>query len=459
VARALSPQGAHFKARPRSSASSEPLPASGRGGVRRRKVAILWVTTIVGVYVLTLVGLLSLGRHITLPDEALANATSSGGLNASVRELVGRGDPSDFLIDYASAHALVHGGNAYGITANLVRGVGPAWPVETANPHPPTTLTLVLPATLLDYQDALAAWDLLMIFALAGTIYLLGARLSLAITLGLVIGLTFPGAYGISNSVPIIGLGIAIAYRWRDTPAVAGLGVALAAAPKSSGLLLVAAFLVSGRIRAIGWTAFWYGLAAVIPLAFDHHVWSRYFKAGLAAVTANSNRGDNASLLHLGRSWGMPDVATLAIIATIVGAVALLRRDLFWPSTWAMVATLPIAWMYSLMTFLPLVVWAVVRCSRRSASLAILASGFTLASAPLGTWGTVVFPIVTLVMLVLLTTASANDPGTAFWIPRWLDPFPPSRVTDLQMSPADKQANIQRFSADSSIGDGLRSAR
>ena len=434
VAQAPVPHGRHVKDRPHSLAGSRRLATLRERGTRRRTAAALWIIATVGVFALTLVALLFTGRHVTLPDEAQGNVTGNGGMNAAVRELVGRGDPSDFLIDYASTHALLHGGNAYGITADIVRHVGPEWPVETANPHPPTNLTLVLPFMMLGYNDALAAWDLCMIFVLIGTIYVLGVRLPIAAALGIAVGLTFPGAYGISNSVPVIGLGIAIAYRWRDNPAIAGLGLALAAAPKSSGLLLLVPFLVSGRIRVAGWGALYYGLTAVIPLAFDHHVWSGYFHAGLSAVTANSNRGDNASLLHLGRSWGIPNDATFAVIAVIVCAVAFLTRDFFWPIAWAAVAALPIAWMYSLITFLPLVVWAVVRCPRRSAGLAILVGGFTVASAPLGRWPTFVFPLVTFLVLVLLITARASEPGEIFWIPTRFDPFRSSSVSDSAVS-------------------------
>ena len=225
------------------------------------------------------------------------------------------------------------------------------------------------------------------------------------------------GAYGISNNVPLIGLGIALAYRFRNSPRLAGLGVALAAAPKASGLLMVVPFLVAGRIRTVGWTALWYGLVALIPLSFDSRVWSHYFKAGLTAVNDNAQRGDNGSLLHLGRSWGVPDVATVAVLAVIVCAVALLRRDLYWPLAWAVVATLPIAWVYSLLTFLPLIVWAVVRCPRRSAKSGHRGRRPHLghdASRHMG--NNSVFPIVTVTVLVLLITAKRGAPDQSLWL-------------------------------------------
>jgi hypothetical protein len=288
--------------------------------------------------------------------------------------------------------------------------------VQTANPHPPTVLALMLPTVLLTYRVALAAWALAMIFVFAATFWVLGVKTVPALALGVAAGLTFPGAYGISNVVPIIGLGIAIAYRWRDNPMIAGLGIALAAAPKSSGLLLVVPFLLSGRVRATLSAAMWYGITAVVPLIMDPHIWSNYFSAGLSAVAGNSRRGDNASLLHVAHNWGVPHAATVLVIAGLALGVALVRKDLFWPAAWSMVASLPVAWMYSALTFTPLIVWAILRSPRRSAPLAILAIGFTVGSAPLGNWGPIAFPIVTAIVLVLLLTAEPERPPRAFWL-------------------------------------------
>ncbi len=243
------------------------------------------------IYVVVLMVLLFVGHHVTLLNEAQQNTPSSGGLNAVFRELIGRGDPGDLLIDYVSAHALIHGGDPYGITAQLLHTIGLSWPVETANPHPPTVLTLVLPTVLFSYPVVLGGMELAMIFVLIGTarVPVCGSRTQSRS--GSRSGLTFPGAYGIGNVVPIVGLGIAISYRWRNSPIIAGIGISLAAVPKASGLLLVVPFVLSGRRRAVGWTALWYGLTALVPVAFDHHVWNHYFKAGVAAVNATRTGG------------------------------------------------------------------------------------------------------------------------------------------------------------------------
>jgi hypothetical protein len=413
--------------------AEEVNPRAGRTGCPRSRLTrgALWVAATLGSYVVVLAILLYLGRHVSLPSERQLNSQVTGGLNVATRELIGRGDPTDFLVDYASARALVAARDPYDVSARLIHDIGLNWPVGTANPHPPTAVTLVMPTTLLPYHIALAAWELAMIYAIVGTMWLLRVRLLYAIPAGIAIGLTYPGAYGISNIVPVIGLGIAIAYRWRNMPVIAGLGIALAAAPKSSGLILVIPFLLAGRLRTVGWTAFWYGLFATIPLMLDHHIWSAYLKAGTLAIRLNENHVSNGSLLYLGRSSGLPDVVSLGILGIIVCLVAIARRDMFWPVAWATVAMLPIAWMYSLMTFLPMIVWAIVRSPRRSAGLAILAVAFTVSAAPQSLWTPIAFPIVAAIVLLLVVTAETDARGEAVWLPPRFDPFKSWPVLDV----------------------------
>jgi hypothetical protein len=68
------------------------------------RTSVVEALLLVLLYVVALVMLLHIGPHISLPDEGQANGMSRGALNAATRELVGRGDPTDFLVDYASVH-------------------------------------------------------------------------------------------------------------------------------------------------------------------------------------------------------------------------------------------------------------------------------------------------------------------------------------------------------------------
>src|SRR5207302_9731669 len=217
---------------------------------------------LVALYVLLLLGFSRLAPLVTVPDEAIALTPAGGGLGAAVHLLLGRPGGTDFLVDYASAYALVHQGDAYEIAEKLSERVGAPWPVSTANTHPPTMLPFILPFLAGDYGSALGAWSLAMLFVLILSVRFLEMHWLVAIGVGVALAVSFPGAYGIGNPVPLIGLGIAIAYRWRNHPLIAGLGIAIAAAPKISGILIVIPFLLSRRFKAVAVAAGVYGVMA-----------------------------------------------------------------------------------------------------------------------------------------------------------------------------------------------------
>jgi len=155
----------------------------------------------------------------SLPDDGPGLPPEAGPVHVALDELGGKEVPTDYLVDYASARALRDRRDPYAISAGLIEVVGgPPWPIEIANPHPPTLLAIALPFSLLPYRTSLAAWSMAMVFAYVFTLYFAGLRFNLAVPFGIGVALTFPGAYGIGNPVPIIGLGIALAYRFRNTP-------------------------------------------------------------------------------------------------------------------------------------------------------------------------------------------------------------------------------------------------
>ncbi len=399
----------------------------GRLRSRALSVAGLWV----GAYLVGVVALHYIGLHLRLAADTAGGGDASGGFVPALRQLLGRVDRRDFYVDYASAHALTHGLDAYDKSSILFHGIGPAWAVNGPNPHPPTLLTLVLPFTVLHYGGALAAWALAMVFALILTVHLVGVRLSYAIGIGIGLSVTFPGAFGIGNPVPIIGLGVALAYRYRDRPLVAGLGIALAAMPKGSGVILVLPFLAAARIRTALYAAGFYLVAALVPLFFQGNVWHRYLSYGTKSITANANdRADNASLLYLAHAhFGWSHQVTVVFLVLVTIGLAFVQRDLFWPVVWAMVALLPIGWMYSLLTLVPLVVRAVLTAPRRTVGLAALATGITVASPPSGLWPTRTYPLV--LLLVAGICVLARPPSPTLWFERWTRPRLARRPSSL----------------------------
>jgi hypothetical protein len=202
-------------------------------------------------YPLILVALWAVSSHVTLPTEDRALDPGQGGVGVAAHLLLGRGGGTDFLADYASAHALVHHVDPYTETGDLVTRLGLDWSVSTANPHPPTQVSITMPFLALSYPWALTAWALAMVYVVAATMRLVGVPLLIAIAIAIGLALSFPGAYAIGNPVAIVGLGIAMAWRWRYDPVLAGAGIAVAAAPKASGLLLMVPFLFARRLRVV----------------------------------------------------------------------------------------------------------------------------------------------------------------------------------------------------------------
>jgi hypothetical protein len=371
---------------------------------------------VVAGYALVLLTLRAVAGHVTFPEEELGMAPGAGGVGVVAHQLLGRGGGTDFLIEYGSAYALTHGANAYDNGANLFKLFGENWPVYNANPHPPTIMTLVLPFTSIHYRWALAAWVLAMILALVATIRLVGTGWGIAALAGLGLAVTMPGAYAIGNVVPLIGLGAALAYRFRDEPLLAGLGIAIAAAPKISGLVLLIPFVLAGRIRAVVWGLAILALLAAVPAMLSGAVWSQYLDAGVRGIAVNAARSDNASWIRLAQRSGISTFVPLAVIGVVAILMALHTRDTFWPMVWVMVASLPIAWLYSLITLIPIGVWVLRRSRRWPAGLVVAAAALTLGTPPGGThWPVVIFPVVTVLVAAAVLGAPRVVPAE-FWI-------------------------------------------
>lgn len=374
--------------------------------VRKGIVAVL-------IYLSVAVFMALVVRGVELPDEKAGMDATFGSFNAFLQETSGKRVLTDFQVDFGSAVALVHGQDPYEPSGAIFDRYGmPAWGIALANPHPPTTIAVVLPFTVLSYQNALTAWTVLMVFAVIATIALMGVRPAYAAPIGVAICVIWPGAYAIGNVVPLIGLGIALAYRFRDHPLLAAVGLTVAAAPKASGLILLVPFLLTLRWKPVLWTAGFMAVLAVVPLLFYPATWSRYLDVGVESIALNAARTDNGSLLNLASTLGIPSaVAGVLLVAVAVGA-AFLIKDAYWPTVWLVVALLPIAWMYSLITLLPLFIAAVRRPNPWGVGAVALGTALTVGSPPLGAaWPPKVVPLVVLCALVALLQVRED----AFW--------------------------------------------
>lgn len=360
------------------------------------------------VYLVVVAVCLTVGSKTGILEDGAGIDTEAPPPETTLKQVLGRHVRTDFLADFASARALRAGTDPYLPMSELIsRAGGPPWRLKGANPHPPTLLGIVLPLTFLGYGAALCVWSVGMILLLVGTLRLGRLRWGYAVPAGVFLGCVWPGAMAVGNPVPLTAFGIALAYRFRASHWLAGTGIALAAAPKLSGAVIALAFLVASQWRAIAVAAGGLAIAAVTPFVLFGGVWSSYLDAGGQAIRFNARRPDNAAIFNVGLPPGM----TVLLLVVSAVAVAVRRRDAFWPAAWLTVALLPIAWMYSLIALVPMALHAATGRRRLAVGCVAAAALLTFSSPPLGEWSTRVFPLI--VALVLAALLFSDAPG--FW--------------------------------------------
>jgi hypothetical protein len=150
------------------------------------------------------------------------------------------------------------------------------------------------------------------------------------------------------------------------------------------------------------WTAGFLLVLALVPIALFSDTWGRYLDDGVLAITANSARNDNAAILHLAGSVGIPAWLAVMLLMAVAAVIVLIIRDTFWPIVWLMIALLPVAWMYSLLTLIPLFCAVVRRPTPWGVGPVVLAAALAASSPPFGMWPTAVWPVVLLLGAVAL---------------------------------------------------------
>ena len=100
----------------------------------------------------------------------------AGGIRTAAAQLRGSGPPVDLVQDYVGARDLARGRDAYPVLTRAFASVGLAWPAGHRSTHPPTAFLLVLGVAWLPWKAAAAVWMVLMLAALAGAYWALGAR-------------------------------------------------------------------------------------------------------------------------------------------------------------------------------------------------------------------------------------------------------------------------------------------
>jgi hypothetical protein len=185
-----------------------------------------------------------------------------------------------------------------------------------------------------------------------------------------------PAAWSVQQLTPIWLLAVALAFRWRARPTRAGLVIGLAALTKITPLVLIVPFALKRQWKAV-YAATGVAAAAIAMLI----VWqpaslSAYLDEGRRASEAQLHRTDNAGLVvAASHAAGRPGVvAAVVLLVAIVGLGVLWRgrEGSWWIWPWLSVALLPIAWIYSLLSLLPVLLVAMRRDAARGWAWAAL---------------------------------------------------------------------------------------
>jgi hypothetical protein len=306
-----------------------------------------------------------------------------GGIRTAAAQLRGGGPPVDLVQDYVGARSLVGKGDPYEILTKAYASVGLIWPAEHRSTHPPTAFVLTLPIAWLGWSVAAAVWAWLMLAAIAGAWWALGARAQLATALAPLTLLWPPAAWSIGQLTPVWLLGIALAWRWREDSLRAGASIGLAALTKLLPTLSLAPFLFIRRSRTLIGYAAVVGFALLVLMIVRPGIVTRYISVSGSVGREQAARPENSALLWaFDHRFGLAGAAvTAGLIACVLGAAVMRLRSReqldewsFWAWSWAGVALLPIAWVYSLLPLLPALAYC-LRCggfvSRALAAFAI----------------------------------------------------------------------------------------
>ena len=298
------------------------------------------------------------------------------GLQYAASAVRGEGPRADLAQDYLGARALRHGNDAYPILGPKLKTIGVHWNVRERSTHPPTAFLFALPISWLSWPLAEQVWAILMIVAILAAVWLVTGSGRGATLGGAFVLLWPPAAWSVQQLTPIWLLAVALAFRWRARPTRAGLVIGLAALTKITPLVLIVPFALKRQWKAV-YAATGVAAAAIAMLI----VWqpaslSAYLDEGRRASEAQLHRTDNAGLVvAASHAAGRPGVvAAVVLLVAIVGLGVLWRgrEGSWWIWPWLSVALLPIAWIYSLLSLLPVLLVAMRRDAARGWAWAAL---------------------------------------------------------------------------------------
>lgn len=299
--------------------------------------------------------------------------------------LRGEGFLGDVLADVVGMRAMCyHEAELYPILGPAFAQMGIVWDVQHRSTHPPMCNLLTLPIAFLlpPYQQWL--WLFMVLAAYAVSFWALGARPGVALACSILSLLWMPAATATTNVVVFWLMAVCLAYRYRNTRTfLTGLFVGLGAAIKILPGVLAALYLWRRDLRFFAGLVVMLVFTSAIALAIDVRIFAHYWVSGREASTETIARADNLGLLPF--AYNHAGVFGLALaLAFATGLVWANRKHLFTPVgtpvspyAWWLMAyfaflLLPIAWIYSFIVLLPVVVYFFVQRSPVAIGLALL---------------------------------------------------------------------------------------
>jgi hypothetical protein len=282
-------------------------------------------------------------------------------LIVSFGNIAGAGWFADIAQDFVGFRAIIDRTNAYDIQGVMFKTIGVTLNVPHASTHPPTAYLLTAPIAYLPYPQALSLWSILMLITIPISVLLFGFSIRWALA-SVLIGLFWPPVFtALGQLTPLWLLGTALAYHYRDRiPILSGVGIAFASLTKYLPAILILIPLKQKKWKAVFSFCLVWCIVIGILIALNPGVIQQYLIANKTTSLDMIQRVDNGAFFAvLYRAAGLPGmilgvVFLLAVCLSVDHSV-----DSLWMlGCWLAVALLPIAWCYSILPLLPILLFA-----------------------------------------------------------------------------------------------------
>lgn len=281
--------------------------------------------------------------------------------------LSGNSPASDMAVNYLGARLMIDHENPYPILGPALKKVGIDWDVPHASTHPPTAILLAAPLSFFTWPVFSMLWAWLMTLLLYNSLPndLKGIPQK---SLLLLVLLFWPPISFSLGQLTIVWLScIVLAYRCREkNPALAGALIGVATFTKFFPIIMLAPFILRKKWGAvIGFSIVWFAAISILYL-LDPQIWVSYFQANSSNFIHQMMREDCSSFpLFLYKQFGISGAfITAALLIVFVRhflriyirhGISSAIGEYEWAGyLFLSIILLPIAWIYSVVPLLPI---------------------------------------------------------------------------------------------------------